>query len=52
MQPFSCLFVMGEWREDRTAYSVGLYNVFEDLGNEMIRYHMKFAFRSPADRVT
>jgi len=31
---------MGEWREDRTATSVGLYNVFEDLGNGMIRYHI------------
>lgn len=31
---------VGEWREDRTANSVGLYNVFEDLGNGMIRYHI------------
>ena len=31
---------LGEWREDRTATSVGLYNIFEDLGNGMIRYHM------------
>jgi hypothetical protein len=31
---------IGEWREDRTANSVGLYNVFEDLGNGMIRYHI------------
>jgi len=31
---------IGEWREDRTATSVGLYNIFEDLGNGMIRYHM------------
>jgi hypothetical protein len=31
---------LGEWREDRTATSVGLYNVFEDLGNGMIRYHI------------
>lgn len=31
---------IGEWREDRTATSVGLYNVFEDLGNGMIRYHI------------
>jgi hypothetical protein len=31
---------LGEWREDRTANSVGLYNVFEDLGNGMIRYHI------------
>ena len=31
---------IGEWREDRTASSVGLYNVFEDLGNGMIRYHI------------
>jgi len=31
---------VGEWREDRTATSVGLYNVFEDLGDGMIRYHI------------
>src|SRR5206468_6275395 len=31
---------IGEWREDRTANSVGLYNVFEDLGNGMIRAHI------------
>jgi hypothetical protein len=31
---------IGEWREDRTASSVGLYNVFEDLGNGMIRHHI------------
>ena len=31
---------IGEWREDRTANSVGLYNVFEDLGDGMIRYHI------------
>ena len=31
---------IGEWREDRTARSVGLYNVFEDLGNGMIRNHI------------
>src|SRR5262245_42919624 len=31
---------IGEWREDRTANSVGLYNVFEDLGNGMIWYHI------------
>ena len=31
---------IGELREDRTANSVGLYNVFEDLGNGMIRYHI------------
>src|SRR5437867_5704992 len=31
---------IGEWREDRTANSVGLYNVFEDLGNGMIRSHI------------
>ena len=31
---------IGEWREDRTATSVGLYHVFEDLGNGMIRYHI------------
>src|SRR5215472_332310 len=31
---------IGDWREDRTASSVGLYNVFEDLGNGMIRYHI------------
>ena len=31
---------IGEWREDRTATSVGLYNVFEDLGDGMIRYHI------------
>jgi len=31
---------IGEWREDRTANSVGLYNIFEDLGNGMIRYHI------------
>ena len=31
---------IGEWREDRTANSVGLYNVFEDLGNGMIRNHI------------
>jgi hypothetical protein len=31
---------IGEWREDRTATSVGLYNIFEDLGNGMIRYHI------------
>src|SRR6266853_696505 len=30
---------IGEWREERTANSVGLYNVFEDLGDGMIRYH-------------
>jgi hypothetical protein len=30
---------IGEWRENRTANSVGLYNVFEDLGDGMIRYH-------------
>jgi hypothetical protein len=31
---------IGEWREDRTANSVGLYNVVEDLGNGMMRYHI------------
>src|SRR6516162_9689292 len=31
---------IGEWREDRTANSVGLYNVFEDVGNGMVRYHI------------
>jgi hypothetical protein len=31
---------IGEWREDRTTNSVGLYNVFEDLGNGMIRCHI------------
>src|SRR5215472_14591176 len=31
---------IGEWREDRTANSVGLYNVFEDRGDGMIRYHI------------
>jgi hypothetical protein len=31
---------IGEWREDRTANSVGLYNVFEDLADGMIRYHI------------
>src|SRR5215471_10600986 len=31
---------IGEWREDRTANSVGLYQVFEELGNGMIRHHM------------
>lgn len=31
---------VGEWREDRTATSVGLYNIFEDLGDGMIRYHI------------
>ena len=31
---------VGEWREDRTATSVGLYNVFEDLGDGMVRYHI------------
>src|SRR5215467_8265016 len=31
---------VGEWREDRTANSVGLYNVFEEFGNGMIRYHI------------
>ena len=31
---------IGEWREDRNTSSVGLYNVFEDLGNGMIRYHI------------
>src|SRR5215467_10927150 len=33
---------VGEWREDRTANSVGLYSVFEDLGNGMIRYHIAY----------
>ena len=33
---------IGEWREDRTATSVGLYNVFEELGNGMIRYHIAY----------
>ncbi len=31
---------IGEWREDRTANSVGLYNIYEELGNGMIRYHI------------
>ena len=31
---------IGEWREDRTATSVGLYNVFEDLGDGTKRYHI------------
>jgi hypothetical protein len=31
---------VGEWREDRTVTSVGLYSVFEDLGNGMIRHHI------------
>src|SRR5690349_13470101 len=31
---------IGEWREDHTASSVGLYNVFEELENGMIRYHI------------
>jgi len=31
---------IGEWREDRTANSVGLYHVFEDLGDGMIRHHI------------
>ena len=40
---------IGEWREDRTANSVGLYNVFEDLGNGMIRYHISHNL-SPQNR--
>ena len=37
---------IGEWREDRTANSVGLYNVFEDLGNGMIcEFHVYVANR-------
>ena len=31
---------IGEWREDRSANSVGLYNVFEVLADGAIRYHM------------
>ena len=31
---------IGEWREDRTPNSVGLYNIYEELGNGMIRYHI------------
>jgi hypothetical protein len=38
---------IGEWREDRTASSVGLYNVFEDLGNGMIRYHIAHNLAPP-----
>ena len=41
---------IGEWREDRTATSVGLYNVFEDLGNGMIRYHIAHNL-SPQNRL-
>jgi len=41
---------IGEWREDRTANSVGLYNVFEDLGNGMIRYHIAYNL-SPQNRL-
>jgi hypothetical protein len=41
---------IGEWREDRTANSVGLYNVFEDLGNGMIRYHIAHNL-SPQNRL-
>jgi len=38
---------IGEWREDRTANSVGLYNVFEDLGNGSIRYHIAYNLAPP-----
>jgi|SRR5437867_1067775 len=41
---------IGEWREDRTANSVGLYNVFEDLGNGMIRVHIAHNL-SPQNRL-
>ena len=41
---------IGEWREDRTANSVGLYNVFEDLGNGMIRFHISHNL-SPQNRL-
>jgi hypothetical protein len=41
---------IGEWREDRTATSVGQYNIFEDLGNGMIRYHM-FHNLAPENRL-
>ena len=41
---------IGEWREDRTANSVGLYNVFEDLGDGMIRYHIAHNL-SPENRL-
>ena len=41
---------IGEWREDRTATSVGLYNVFEDLGNGMIRFHISHNL-SPQNRL-
>ena len=41
---------IGDWREDRTASSVGLYNVFEDLGNGMIRYHIAHNL-SPQNRL-
>ena len=41
---------IGEWREDRTANSVGLYNVFEDLGNGMIQFHISHNL-SPQNRL-
>lgn len=41
---------IGEWREDRTANSVGLYNVFEDLGDGMIRYRIAHNL-SPQNRL-
>jgi len=41
---------IGEWREDRTTNSVGLYNIFEDLGNGMIRYHIAHNL-SPQNRL-
>jgi hypothetical protein len=41
---------IGEWREDRTANSVGLYNVFEDLGNGMIRVRIAHNL-SPQNRL-
>lgn len=41
---------IGEWREDRTANSVGLYHVFEDLGDGMIRHHIAHNL-SPQNRL-
>lgn len=33
---------IGEWREDRTPTSVGLYSIFEDLGNGRMRHHIAY----------
>jgi hypothetical protein len=41
---------IGERREDRTPNSVGLYSIYEELGNGMIRYHIPHNL-SPQNRL-